>query len=259
MRRFIKNNIVGFILGAILFGSIGVVAYTLNATQVSYTPSDKTWKVKTVEEAINDMKENGTSKKFCELKSGTALAIGSKYECDPGDGTKRNFYVLKIKANSVTLIMDRNISNGTMTWNNAMKYIDSNNLETNWKYVASVDLPKVQDIADAVGYSSWKAVDSGSTWWCFATTSQVSSCNVEQTKDYNWLYDYTRACNGCTNSLSDTDGQPYGYWTRDAINETSTARAWHVWRNGNLDADDTSNAVHNGVRPVITISKSNIS
>ena len=30
----------------------------------------------------------------CELKEGTHLAIGSKYECDPGDGIKRNFYIL---------------------------------------------------------------------------------------------------------------------------------------------------------------------
>ena len=45
-----KKYIIGFMLGAILFGSIGVVAYTLNANQVSYTPSDKNWKVKTVEE-----------------------------------------------------------------------------------------------------------------------------------------------------------------------------------------------------------------
>ena len=182
------------------------------------------------------------------------------YECDPGDGTKRNFYVLKTKSDSVTLIMDRNISNGTMTWNNAMKYIASNSLETSWKYVASVDLPKAQDIADAVGNSSWIAADSESTWWCFASHGQDSQsepyCNTNATKSYNWLYDYTRACNGCSNSLSDTDGYPYGYWTRDVV--VGSSLAWNVARDGRLTRSTVSNATIHGVRPVITISKSNL-
>ena len=261
MKKFVKSRLFTFILGAVIFSGItGVVAYTLNANQVSYTPSDKTWKVKTVEEAINDMKENGTSKKFCELKSGTALAIGSKYECDPGDGVKKNFYVLEVRTDSVDLIMYKNISDGTMTWNNAMKYIESNNLKTTWKNVANVDLPKAQAIANAVGYSSWKAADSGATWWCLASHTQDSQsspyCNTSQAQAYNWLYDYTRACNGCSNSLS-ADGQPYGYWTRDVV--VGKSNAWNVYRYGDLDSLTVSNATYDGVRPVITVSKSNLS
>ncbi|HPF83607.1 MAG TPA: hypothetical protein PLV83_05565 [Bacilli bacterium] len=66
------------------------------------------------------------SNKICTLKSGEALAIGSEYECDPGDGKKRTFYVLEdgdaaIKtdatpAGSISLIMDRNIDNTTVAW-----------------------------------------------------------------------------------------------------------------------------------------------
>ena len=257
-----KKMILGFILGLVVAGGVGVLAYTITADKIGYSPKDSNWKVTNVSDAIDDIKKNGTNKKFCELKSGEALAIGSMYECDPGDGTKRNFYVLKTKSDSVSLIMDRNISEGTMTWNNAMKYIANNNLETSWKYVASVDLPKAQDIADAADNSSWKTVDSGSTWWCFASHKQdmqsAPYCNTSGAQAYNWLYDYTRVCNGCSHSLSDTNGQPYGYWTRDAVNETSTARAWNVSRYGYLDVNDASSASGHGVRPVITILKSNI-
>ena len=256
-----KKYILGLLTGIIIVGSIGVVAYQMNATQITYEPKDKSWKVNTVKAAIDDIKANGTVKKICELKSGTALTIGSMYECNPGDGTKRNFYVLEKNNDSVELIMDRNISEGTMTWNNAMKYIENNNLKSTWKYVAKVDLPQAQAIANAVGYSSWKAVDSGSTWWCFASHKQDSQsapyCNTSETQAYNWLYDYIRECNGCTHSL-DTDGQPYGYWTRDAVNETSTARAWGVYGGGYLGYINASNATYSGVRPVITINKNQL-
>ena len=91
-----------------------------------------------------------------------------------------------------------------MTWNNAMKYIENNNLKSTWKYVTKVDLPQAQAIANAVGYSSWKAVDSGSTWWCLASHKQDSQsapyCNTNDAQAYNWLYDYTRACNGCSHT-----------------------------------------------------------
>ena len=261
MKIFFKNNIIGFIIGLIVAGSIGVVAYTINASDVSYTPKDNTWHVNSVQEAISDLKKNGTSKKFCTLKSGTALTVGSMYECDPGDGVKKNFYVLEVRTDSVDLIMDKNISDGTMTWNNAMKYIESNNLKTTWKNVANVDLPKAQAIANAVGYSSWKAADSGATWWCLANHTQDSQsfpyCNSSQAQAYNWLYDYTRACNGCSNSLSDTDGYPYGYWTRDVV--VGTSHAWDVNWYGGLDSHPVSYAAYDGVRPVITVSKSNLS
>lgn len=90
MKNIIKKNIkiiMSVLITMIITGSItGVVAYTLNASDVSYTPKDNTWEVSSVQEAITDIKKNGTSKKFCTLKSGTVLAVGSMYECDPGDG-----------------------------------------------------------------------------------------------------------------------------------------------------------------------------
>ena len=39
MKKFIKNNIIGFILGAIIFGSVGVVASNIMASSVTYDNS----------------------------------------------------------------------------------------------------------------------------------------------------------------------------------------------------------------------------
>jgi len=52
MKQFIKNNLFGFILGAILFSGIGtVLATTILSSTVSYTNNSQT----TVEGALNDL------------------------------------------------------------------------------------------------------------------------------------------------------------------------------------------------------------
>ena len=257
-----KKILLGIVIGGLVFGTItGVVALNYNAKDIGYTPKDTSWEVETVEDALKDLKDNrgSSTKKFCTLKSGNALAIGSMYECDPGDGTKRNFYALKVSSDGVELIMDRNINNGTMSWNNAMKYIKNNNLNTSWKNVANVDLPKAQSIADAVGNSSFVAADSGATWWCFGSKKQDMSsspyCNSSTNQPYAWLFNHLNNCTqaGCTDS---SDASANGYWTRDLI--SNTAYAWPVGWGGYLSYDTVSNATLAGVRPVITVLKGNL-
>lgn len=53
----IKKNVICFILGAIIFGSISsVIAYSFGASDVKYEPSDTNWK--TYEENdIDDVKK----------------------------------------------------------------------------------------------------------------------------------------------------------------------------------------------------------
>ncbi|MBR1416925.1 MAG: hypothetical protein IJ572_03820 [Bacilli bacterium] len=53
---FIKSNIFSFLLGAILFGSIGIVsAYTIFANDIGYTSKDEDWEVENVNDAIDDL------------------------------------------------------------------------------------------------------------------------------------------------------------------------------------------------------------
>ena len=54
-----KKVVFAFILGLITAGSIaGVVAFNYDAKDISYTPKDSNWNVKTVEEALKDLKTN---------------------------------------------------------------------------------------------------------------------------------------------------------------------------------------------------------
>ena len=50
-----KKYIISFILGAIIFSGITALAYNLNASETSFTPSDNTWNVTTVSDALNDL------------------------------------------------------------------------------------------------------------------------------------------------------------------------------------------------------------
>ncbi len=256
-----KKYMIGLITGIVLLSGTCVFAATLLASNISYKNTN-------VEAALDDLYSKA-NKKICTLKSGTALTIGSKYECNPNmDGTtKYNFYILKVDTNTVKLIMERNITDivgnsKTMDWQTAMDFFrngDGKNL--GWKVV--VDLPAVQDIVDAVDNDSWKLSENDyNGWFCLATKKQDYSgspyCGNQRTK--NFLYDYTRGCSdwGCSNSLDSS--YAYGYWTRDIIIKQldTTARAWRIIMRGSLYRDVLSSTSNNGVRPVITISKSSL-
>ena len=255
MKKYIKVSIISFILGAIIFGSVGVLASQIIARDISYKSTN-------VESALNDLYTKADSKKICELKSGTASTIGSMYECDPGDNVKRNFYILEVRNNEVDLIMQHNITEGsnqtTMTWNDAMKYINNNNLKTSWDDVMNVDLPSAQAIANAVGRTNWYAVDNNN-WWCLETKQQDTTsspyCYINTTNTL-WLWDYTRDCSNwnCEHSLSSPEA--YGYWTRDLANNASNA--WNVSRSAGIGNEAISLSTHHGVRPVITVTKNQL-
>ena len=61
MKRIIKSRIFTFILGAIIFGSVGVIAANYVANDISFTPKDTTWKkqdgtdIVTVKDALDEL------------------------------------------------------------------------------------------------------------------------------------------------------------------------------------------------------------
>ena len=268
-----KKIFMGFMIG-LLISSLGVFAYQMNATQITYEPKDTSWNVKTVKAAIDDIKQNGTVKKVCKLKSGEALTIGSKYECNPSlDGTtKYNFYVLRVDGEAVKLIMERNITDTvlvdgkrTVDWNTAMNFFRSG-LGKNLGWKVNVELPRAQDIADAVGNTEWNTAEKDYTgWFCLATKVQdfTGSPFCGDQSSQNYLYDYTRDCAnwGCSHSLDSSYAM--AYWTGDTINDTNStatsyARGWRVLRLGTLRFDGLHDKTETGVRPVITINKNQI-
>ena len=82
MKKINKSHIFSFILGVIISGGItGVLAYKLAANQVGYTPSDSTWQVSDVDNALDSLFDMATygDATSSDIKSGkTALVNGEQ-------------------------------------------------------------------------------------------------------------------------------------------------------------------------------------
>ena len=69
----IRNCLISFIIGALIFGSIGVAASGLFAKDISFTPSNPNWELEknTVEDAINSLYGRATCKEWVEITGAT--------------------------------------------------------------------------------------------------------------------------------------------------------------------------------------------
>ena len=162
---------------------------------------------------------------------------------------------LKSLLNEIDKIMD---------WKTAMNFFRNGaGKNLNWK--TGVELPRAQDIADAVGNTSWNLQDKDyNGWFCLETNKQDTTSYpycYNNTQKTGWLWNYTRECADwkCSNSLD--SNYAYGYWTGDMVSKQldTTARALGVSREGYLRGDSVSITAYDGVRPVITVSKANLS
>ena len=267
MKRFLKSKIFAFILGAIIFGGIGVVATVqFQANEVGYRDT-------TVDRALDTLYEKANAKEtICMKLSGTSLAVGSKYHCNLGENELRNFYVLKVDDNNneVELIMEKNLSDEvgtqrTMTWNDANTFFNEGHpgyqTKQTWLTKAKeVKIPDVQTIAYAGGVPNWDTTTVTKANEAYFGTNNYTDSSKRS--NYAWLYGYTKGCStaGCTsgsNFYPDSDGYPQGYWTEDLI-QNDTSLAWSVSRVGAILYYSTTDNIRNGVRPVIVVSKTSL-
>ena len=180
-----------------------------------------------------------------EATSDAPYALGTEYTCDLGDG-ERTFYVLKEDGENVKLLMNENLgdrvawaesgdnSEGPVT---ATAYLASQT--SGWTTLTSVggtvSLVDAQDIADALGNTSWN--DSASSGFIF-TGSDWMIVNLD-------------------GSYPGENG-PFGYWTSTAT--SYSGYAWSMEVGALTSFEFYVDTIHlYGVRPVITISKENMS
>ena len=219
----------------------GWCAYKLKAD--SYVNLEE---VGTSSDCINKIASEGTgsSSISCTSTSGTvSYALGTSYTCNPGDGVERTFYVLEDNGDSVSLIMNENLGD-KVAWITQEDYEAAGG--TQWS--SNIDWNSFGPIT-ANNYlesqtSSW-TVDAS-----LPTYDQIYNVsNSNKLTNTPWLYE--------NKNLSGA----FSYWTSTPDSSVSFI-AFGVMYNGNITGDanlgnlDVSQV--GGVRPVITISKSNL-
>ena len=125
-----------------------------------------------------------------------------------------------------------------------------------WKNTAR--LITANEVAKITKHPTFDATQSGQSWFCLDTNKPDTTnwCSKAQgTSKYAWLFDYTKECtnSGCNTS----DSSNWGYWTSSPYKSISNSYVHRISSYGGL-TQDVANIVGSGVRPVITISKSNI-
>ena len=165
------------------------------------------------------------------------------------------------KSSTVNVILDHNTT-AMVEYNSAGDNSEMKEakiaLETdtkNWKSDLNPRLIEANEIAKITGHPTFDASKTGQSWFYFDSNNQTQKANPSNKSKYAWLFDYTDECTsfGCNKADSST----WGYWT-STPNKDDSISAWRVNSDGSLDYSNVTNTV-NGIRPVITISKSNIS
>ena len=207
-----------------------------------------------------------TTKSF---KNGTAVYYNpetgnkcSKEEAKSTTGTKSGcmkWYVFNDKEGNATVnvILDHNTTANVAynsTGNNSeMKEVKKalENDTKDWKNTAR--LITANEVAKITGNTGFDATQTGQGWFYLDSNNQTLTVNSTNKSKYAWLFDYTI---GCTNyGCNVSDSSTRGYWTSTPYKGTSTV-VWLVNLIGSLN--HTYMTGNNGIRPVITISKSNI-
>ena len=225
---------------------IGIDGYVVSNGKAEKVSTTKSFKNGT---AVYYNPEKGEKCKSSEAVSTT----GTKSGC-------MKWYVFNDKEENATVnvILDHNTT-ARVAWNSTgnnseMKEVaDALKTDTSaWKNTAR--LITANEVAKITGNTGWDASNENQPWFYLDSNNQTQTTSSTNKSKYAWLFDYTIDCTnfGCNVSDSST----WGYWTSIPYKDNST-NAWLVFRSGVL-SDSIVTDTGYGVRPVITISKSNI-
>ena len=174
------------------------------------------------------------------------FAYGDKYVCHLD--SDRIFYVLATSGDNVSLIMDRNFIDASvpklLAW-----CIDGGDYYKTCENVSSKEenapLKHIQEVFGAdveVGLPTAKQI---------AKASGKSFNYIEIKEISTWLYDYL---DGTANQVSNI----FGYWTASP-NPIDNVSAWGITYNGSISSYYVIDWDNLGIRPMITIPKSQLS
>lgn len=210
--------------------------------------------------------------------------IGVEYQCNPGDGKVRTFYVVSSTPTSVEMIADRNIGDNRVAYINKSDFKAVGGTERiwqikpiaygaqtannylkektkNWKYV-TVSMPSLTTISKVNGNITTKIVNGNYK----LTNNEMIINNIFYSNLATMNMNSGSVSNNCiSNSFC---ASVSGYWLSDAwmFNEgkTTTSKAYQVMKMSYKNKT-TGGRINNtaklgingkvGVRPVITVNK----
>ena len=184
-------------------------------------------------------------------------------------GSMKWYVIAASGANSSTVdvILDHNTS-AELAYNSEYEYVPyaqasiKTQVEsdtTGWTSGLNPRLITADEIAHITGADSEKnwsvATKTSGDGFCFDTNEShdIDYCEKSQgTSSYKWLFNYTYDCTsyGCDIADSSTAG----YWTSSGVTDDGYT-AWGIDSHGSLHSDDVDNGYGYGIRPVITITK----
>ena len=181
------------------------------------------------------------------------FAYGDEYTCQVGDDYTNTFFVLENNTDTVSLIMKENFTDSYVPYRLAW-CTDGGTDNTTCKNITSTGSDAVEG-KDYLGHIK-SIFNKAGVEVSFPSASQIATASGKTFNNSSisglstWLYDYLY------NTTHPVSGV-YGYWTITPRADTSD-NAWDVHFGGALDDNTVDHASFDGVRPVITIPKSDI-
>ena len=228
---------------------IGIDGYVVNNGKVDKVSTTKSFKNGT---AVYYNPETGNK---CS-KEASKSTTGTKSGC-------MKWYVFNDKEGNATVnvILDHNTT-ANVAWNSTgsnseMKEVKIKLEEDTKDWKNTARLITANEVAKITGNTNWDASKESQTLFCLDTNQSDGTNHCAKTKGtskYTWLFDYTSVCTDYGCNISDSSN--WGYWTSIPYKD-NTINVWVVNSYGSLTLDYVTRTVV-GIRPVITISKSNI-
>ena len=194
--------------------------------------------------------------------------IGVTYTCELGDGEKNTFYVLETSGDNVSLIAGFNLG-GTVAWVTKKDYLAAGGTESGWRNINYGNIennnlgPVTANKILKERTSNWTKLDENQITLPSGQQIATAGGDTKWTENYytkitlpTWLYSQTKSVIGAP-----------GYYTSTLCNSSSSAGRNFIWSvgfggfpgnsGGKLYTDSFGD--YKAIRPVITVSKSNLS